>query len=92
MPSGHVAIVSFASLGVLAAEAAAGRMADFRLACGALAAAVAASRVARMCHTPLQTAAGAALGGLLAFAFWALVRARGRPERHRAPALSGSRG
>ena len=88
MPSGHVAIVTFAALSCLYAEVASGRLSDARavfaarVGCSALVGAVAAARVAVACHTPLQAVAGALLGALASLVVAAAL-ARGSMETER---------
>ncbi len=87
MPSGHVTVVAFASLTALAIECAGGRLPATRMwwgvaGCIAAVAAVAASRLARHCHTTAQVLAGAALGtALAAVAALALALARALARR-----------
>jgi membrane-associated phospholipid phosphatase len=79
MPSGHVAIVTFAALAVVAVENAAGRLVDRRRIVAAVAiamslsVAVAVSRVMRHCHTPLQTLVGMVLGAATAAALYLAI-------------------
>ena len=73
MPSGHMSTLAFFFAYAWAASLAAGVPAGAFWSCAALVCAlVAASRLAKRCHTPEQVLAGTALGGALALGWKAL--------------------
>jgi membrane-associated phospholipid phosphatase len=72
MPSGHMAVAAFVLAYLWLAGLVAAPPAAYAAAAGALLLLLAVARVRKRCHTPLQVAAGTALGAALAAA-WARV-------------------